>query len=174
DGLRALWALAGAGGRVQVAEQYLLLPDHAARLALVRAGVLGTATSVQVSSTHQYHAVSIIRGMLDAVFRTATVCGHAFTAPLADPVDRAGWRGDDTPTDATTTIATVDLGDRAGLYDFTTNQWHNPLRGSRIVVRGSRGELVDDRVVRLADPVSPVTSPLVRRQTGRDLNIEGF
>src|SRR5207248_2833973 len=74
----------------------------------------------------------------------------------------------------TTTIATLDFGDRSGLYDFTTNQWHNPLRTSRIVVRGSRGELVDDRVVRLVDPVTPVTSVLLRRQTGRELNLEGF
>jgi hypothetical protein len=60
-----------------------------------------------------------------------------------------------------------------GLYDFTDNQWWNPLRSRRIVIRGSNGELVDDRVVRLVDPRSPVESQLVRRQTGIDLNLEG-
>jgi predicted dehydrogenase len=55
-----------------VAEQYLLLPDHAARLALVRAGVLGTPTSAQVSSTHRYHAVSIVRGMFGVGATTST------------------------------------------------------------------------------------------------------
>ena len=63
--LRALWAEVGGTRRVQVAEQYLLLPGHAARLGLVRGGVIGTPTSVQVSSTHGYHAVSMIRGFLD-------------------------------------------------------------------------------------------------------------
>jgi hypothetical protein len=60
------------------------------------------------------------------------------------------------------------------VYDFTDNQWFNPLRSNRIVVRGSLGELVDDRVCRLVDRVTVVESPLVRRQTGIDLNLEGF
>jgi hypothetical protein len=60
-----------------------------------------------------------------------------------------------------------------GLYDFTDNQWWNPLRTRRIVVRGSGGELVDDRIVRLVDARTPVESSLRRRQVGRDLNLEG-
>ena len=35
------------------------------------------------------------------------------------------------------------------------------------------GEIVDDRVVRLLDPRTPVVSTLRRRETGRDLNLEG-
>ncbi|WP_181871099.1 hypothetical protein [Sphaerisporangium album] len=72
-----------------------------------------------------------------------------------------------------TTIATLEFAAGMGLYDFTDNQWWNPLRARRIVVRGSLGEMVDDRVVRLVDPRSPVESQLVRRQTGVDLNLEG-
>lgn len=174
DGLRQLWAHVGGSRLVQVAEQYLLLPHHAARLAAVHDGVLGTATSAQVSSTHLYHAVSIIRGMLGVRFEPAVVSARAFTAPLADPLTPAGWRSDDTPRDATTTIATIDFGGRMGLYDFTDNQWWNPLRADRIIVRGSRGELVDDRIVRLVDPVTPVESRLIRRETGHGLNLEGF
>jgi len=60
-----------------------------------------------------------------------------------------------------------------GLYDFTDNQWWNPLRARRIVVRGSLGEISDERVVRLLDPTTPVESRLLRRQTGVDLNLEG-
>ena len=50
-----------------------------------------------------------------------------------------------------------------GLYDFTDNQWWNPLRHRRIVVRGSGGEIADDRLIRLADPTTPVAS---RSSTG--------
>jgi predicted dehydrogenase len=172
DGLRSLWADVGATGLVQVAEQYLLMPTHAARLAVVRDGVIGEPTSVQVSSTHLYHAVSLIRGLLGIGFEPAEVHARTFTAPLANPLSFAGWSGDGTPQPLSTTIATIDFGGRMGLYDFTDNQWWNPLRHRRIVVRGSIGELVDDRVVRLADPVTPVESVLIRRQTGIDLNLE--
>lgn len=173
-GLRALWADVGGSGAVQVAEQYLLMPGHAARLTVVREGVVGEPTSVQVSSTHLYHAVSMIRGLLGVGCEPAVVSARSFTAPLADPLSPAGWSGDSTPKDVATTLATLDFGGRTGLYDFTENQWWNPLRARRIVVRGSLGEIVDDRVVRLADPVTPVESHLVRRQTGIDLNLEGF
>jgi predicted dehydrogenase len=171
DGLRELWSRVGGSGLVQVAEQYLLLPAHAARLALVRAGVLGVVTSAQVSSTHLYHAVSIIRGMLGVHLEPASVQARTFTAPLADPLTRNGWTGDDAEKDARTTIATIDFGDRSGVYDFTDNQWWNPLRRDRIVVRGSRGELVDDEVTRLVDPYTPLREALVRRPAGP---LEGF
>jgi len=172
-GLRALWADVGGSGLVQVAEQYLLMPGHAARLAVVGEGAIGAPTSVQVSSTHLYHAVAMIRGLLGVGFAPAEVSARAFTAPLADPLTPDGWRGDATPRDATTTLATLDFGGRMGLYDFTDNQWWNPLRSRRIVIRGTQGEIADDRVVRLADPVTPVESRLLRRQTGLDLNLEG-
>jgi predicted dehydrogenase len=174
DGLRALWADVGGSGLVQVAEQYLLLPDHAVRLTLVRRGVIGDPTSAQVSSTHLYHAVSMLRGFLGVGFEPARISAQAFTAPLADPLSPDGWSGDGTPVDRTTTIATLNWGGgRSGLYDFTDNQWWNPLRARRVVIRGTKGEIVDDRVVRLVDPRTPLQSHLERRETGRDLNLEG-
>ena len=78
-------ATSARAGLVQVAEQYLLMPAHAARLAAVRDGAIGAPTSVQVSSTHLYHAVSMIRGLLGVGFEPVTVTARAFTAPLADP-----------------------------------------------------------------------------------------
>ena len=174
-GLRALWDAVGSSGLVQVAEQYLMVPAHAARLAAVRSGVIGTPTQVQVSSTHMYHAVSLIRGLLGAGREPVTVRASRSTAPLVDPLTRDGWTGDDTPRPATTTIATLDFGgEKSGLYDFTTNQWHNQLRFRRILVRGTHGELRDDEVVRLVSPRTIVRTPLVRRQTGYDLDLDGF
>ena len=173
-GLRSLWSDVGGTGLVQVAEQYLLMPAHAARLAVIRDGAIGAPTSVQVSSTHLYHAVSMIRGLLGVGFEPATVTARGFTAPLADPVSFDGWHGDVDPRPKQTTLATLDFGAAGmGLYDFTDNQWWNPLRARRIVVRGTTGELVDDALVRLVDAHTVVESHLIRRVTGIDLNLEG-
>jgi predicted dehydrogenase len=175
DGLRALWTAYGKSGVVQIAEQYLLVPSHAARLAAVRQGVIGEVTQVQVSSTHMYHAISLIRGFLGQAPGPVTVRASRTTAPLVDPLTRAGWTDDPEPKPATTTIATIDFGDgRSGLYDFTDNQWHNQLRFRRIVVRGTHGELRDDEVVRLVEPRTIVRTPIVRRQTGYDLDLDAF
>jgi predicted dehydrogenase len=174
-GLRSLWDEVGDTDLVQVAEQYLLMPSHAARAALVRSGAIGTPTQVQVSSTHQYHAVALMRGLLGAGRGRVTVHASTTTAPLVDPLTRDGWTDVAEPMPATTTIATIDFGDgRSGLYDFTDNQWHNQLRFRRILVRGTHGELRDDEVVRLVAPRTIVRSPLVRRQTGYDLDLDGF
>jgi predicted dehydrogenase len=173
DGLRRLWEDVGASGLVQVAEQYLLMPAHAARARVVRDGVIGEPTAVLVCSTHLYHAVSMMRGLLGVGFAPAVVQAREFTAPLADPLTPEGWTGDATPKPRATTIATLDFDGRMGLYDFTDNQWWNPLRARRIVVRGTTGEIADDQVVCLSDPTTPVSPPLVYRRTGIDLNLEG-
>ncbi len=179
DGLRQLWAAVGGANRVQVAEQYLALPGHAARRAVVAAGTIGTPTSVQVSSTHGYHAVSMMRGFLGALgdrigLGPVTVSARTFDAPLVDPIARDGWTDDDEAKPATTTLATIDFGDgRSGLYDFTDNQWHNQLRFRRILIRGSLGEISDDEVVRLAEPRAVVHSTIRRYQVGHDLNLDG-
>ncbi|MGA5298712.1 Gfo/Idh/MocA family protein [Nucisporomicrobium flavum] len=175
DGLRRLWADVGESGLVQVAEQYLLVPSHAARAEAVRRGLIGTPSQVQVSSTHMYHAVSLMRGLLGAGRGPVTVRATRTTAPLVDPLTRDGWTDDTDPKPASTIIATMDFGDgMSGLYDFTDNQWHNQLRFRRLVVRGSHGELRDDEVVRLTGPRTIVRTPLVRRQTGYDLDLDGF
>ena len=173
-GLRRLWSAVGGTQRVQVAEQYLLMPGHAARQEIVARGVIGKATSVQLSSTHGYHAVSMMRGLLGVGFDAVTVQARRFVADLADPLNRAGWTDDASPKPAGTVLATLDFGDgRSGLYDFTDNQWHNQLRLRRILVRGSLGELADDTVVHLMAPRTIVTSRLTRAQLGHDLNLDG-
>jgi hypothetical protein len=147
---------------------------HAARSILARSGEIGTTTSVQVSSTHLYHAVSMMRGFLGSGFEPTTVDAHNFTAPLADPLGQKGWTGDNEPKVAVTTIATLDFGETMGLYDFTDNQWHNQLRSRRIVIRGSRGEIANDDVFRMPEPKTFLTSPIIRRQIGYDLDLDGY
>jgi predicted dehydrogenase len=170
-----LWASIGRRELVQVAEQYPLYPGHAARRELLRHNTIGTPTAVQVSSTHGYHAVALIRGFLGVGFEPAVVAGSRFTAPLVDPLIRDAWTDDDAEKPAVTTLATMDFGDgRSGVYDFTDNQWHNQLRFRRIVIRGSRGEIVDDDDVRMTQRRTILRSSLVRSQLGYDLNLDGY
>jgi predicted dehydrogenase len=177
SGLRSLWGEIGRFDAVQVAEQYPLLPGHTARLNIVGRGVIGPTTSAQVSSTHTYHAVALIRAYLGLgdSYEPVTVNASALSGPLVDPLDRNGWTLDGEAKDALTVIATLDFGDsRSGVYDFTSNQWHNRLRHRRIVVRGSRGEIVDDDIVYLRDERTVLSSKLTRQQLGYDLNLDGY
>lgn len=173
--LHRLWSGVGQADRVQVAEQYLLLPGHAARLTAVGNGLIGGVDSVQVSSTHDYHAISMMRGFLGHTSAApVTVRAQRFGGSLVDPLSRAGWSDDLDPKPAGTVLATIDFGSGHGLYDFTDNQWHNQLRHRRILIRGSHGEIRDDDVVRLAGPRQIVRSAFVRSQLGYDLNLDGY
>ena len=175
DGLRALWKAVGASDLVQVAEQYLFLPAHAARLAAVEKAVIGVPTSVEVSSTHGYHAVSIMRGFLQVGFEPVRVSTQTFVSSLIDPLTRDGWNKDLSPTPRSTTIATIDFGsEKSGIYNFVENQWHNQLRHRRIVIRGSAGEIVDNQLIALAEGPAIVESEFRRYQLGFDLNLDGF
>jgi predicted dehydrogenase len=174
DGMRRLWSEVGGSGLVQVAEQYPLMPLHAARLSLVRDGIIGTPTAVHVSSTHLYHVVALVRGLLGVGLEPATVLSQTFTAPLVDPITPAGWTGEPSAKPARSILSTIDFGEgRTGVYDFTDNQWWNPLRPDHLSVRGSAGELHDESVVRLVDGVTPVTSTISRVRSGVGMNYEG-
>jgi predicted dehydrogenase len=175
EGLQKLWAAVGSSEMVQVAEQYLSLPGHSARLAITKSGVIGDVTSLELSSTHGYHAVSIMRGFLQSGFEPTTITTRQFEAPLVDPLSRNGFNADLSPKNAKTTISLIDFGSgKSGVYNFVDNQWHNQLRHRRIVVRGSRGEIVDDSVIRLIEGPAITTSRIERNQLGYDLNLDGY
>ena len=174
DALRKLWLEVGSKRLVQVAEQYMHLPGHAARKAVIDRGDIGTANSVHVSSTHGYHAISIARGYLGFPMGIVEVNASTFTAPLVDPLSRSGWNTDLVPKAARTTLATVDFGDgKSALYDFTDNQWHNQLRFRRILIRGSHGEIADETIIRLRGANAITKSLFNRYQLGQDLNLDG-
>jgi predicted dehydrogenase len=172
--MRELWSRLSQPELVQVAEQYPYLPRLQALRALIDAGRLGDVTAAEVSWTHDYHAVAMLRSLLAAGFREATVTAQAFTAPVTESLGRAGWPDRTVLTDVTRTIALLNFGDLLGVYDFTDGQWFHPLMGRRITVRGTSGEVIDDRVTTLLDSRTPVTATLARRQTGIDGDLEGF
>ena len=175
EALQQLWKAVGSSGMVQVAEQYLNLPGHSSRLSVTQSGVIGEVTSVELSSTHGYHAVSIMRGFIESGFEPTTITTRQFEAPLVNPLVRDGWNSNLSPQIAKTTISLIDFGGgKSGIYNFVDNQWHNQLRHRRIVVRGSKGEIVDDAVIRLIDEPAITTSKIERYQLGYDLNLDGF
>jgi predicted dehydrogenase len=174
DGIRRLWRDVGASGLVQVAEQYLLMPTHSARRAVVEAGLIGLPTQVQVSSTQLYHAVSLMRGMLGAGRHPVTVrAATRHTMGLVDPLGRGGWTDDHRVKEVTTTIATLEFGPyESGLYDFTDNQTRNQLRSRRLLIRGSHGELQDEQITRLAKERT-ITRTRISRNPDGDLSLDG-
>lgn len=90
EGLCALGEKVGDTGLVQVGEQYILMPGHAAREKIVDSGAIGVPSLIEVASTHLYHATSMMRAFLGAGFGPVSVNARAFEAPLADLLATTG------------------------------------------------------------------------------------
>lgn len=173
DGMRRLWADVGGKDLVQVAEQHPYLPIVMAVRSLVAQGVLGQVTSAQVSWTHDYHAIALLRTLLGVRAEPARVSAVETVTQVLEGPDRDGWPDVQRVRDAAHTLSILDFGERTGVYDFTDGQWFHPWRRRHLILRGSRGELVGNVVAWAGEDGRPVSAPIVRRHLGFDGNLEG-
>lgn len=173
DGLLRLNELVRGGARIQVAEQYFLQPTHAARLALIAAGRIGTPSHAQIAVAHGYHGTSLIRRHLGLGFENATIRAQGFSSPIVAGPTRAGPPAEERIAQSEQTIATLDFGGRSALFDFTSDQYHHWIRSPRVLVRGERGEIKDDELRFLQDHRTPMTLRLLRQDAGQYADIQG-
>ena len=173
DELQEVWALAQQGARIQVAEQFCMQPHHAARLAFVHSGKMGRISQAQVSVSHGYHGISLMRHFLGITYEPATITAHSFTSPIVQSAGRNGLPDQESIASSKQTIARFDFGDRLGIYDFTGDQYFSYIRRQRLLVRGERGELVDETATYLQDFRTPIRINFQRHMAGFNGNLEG-
>ncbi len=169
----ALWQ-ACQGAPVQVAEQYIYQPHHAARLALIETGLLGAVSQAQVSAAHGYHGMSLIRHYLGIGYEPVRIRARKVVTPLVDGPNRSGPPTTERIKASEQTIAWLDWGDRFGVFDFCGDQYFSWIRNERVLIRGERGEIIDHqaRVLRRYD--EPLTLTLHREEAGPNGNLEGY
>jgi len=173
EGLIELNRLAESGARIQVAEQYWLVPHHAARLAIVASGVIGQPTQAQVSAAHGYHGISLTRKLLGLRCEAPRIRAMRFTAPMVGWPDLDGRLEEERIERPAQDIAWLDFGDRLGVLDFTEPQYYSAIRNERVLVRGARGEIINDTVHYLKDFRTPVRLTLDRRISGLEDKVGG-
>ncbi|SFJ70244.1 Oxidoreductase family, NAD-binding Rossmann fold [Paenibacillus sp. UNC496MF] len=173
-GLTALYEAVGGEAKVQVAEQLLFQPMHAARIALARSGKLGDVSQAQVSVAHGYHGISLIRQFLGVRFEEAVVSGQRFVSPIVEGPGRQGPPREEIVKDSSQDIVFLRFGDKLGVLDFTGDQYFSWIRRERVLVRGPRGEIIGDEAAWLQDFRTPVVLKLRRIDNGFDGNVLGF
>jgi hypothetical protein len=175
DGMQSLYAdVQAGGGVVQVAEQFHLQPHHAARLAFASGGKIGRVSQAQVSVSHGYHGVSLMRRLLGIGYENATIRARSFEEPGIAGASRDAPPTEEKVSTSRQQIAWCDFGDRLGVFDFTSDQYFSYIRGQRLLVRGERGEIIDHAAVWLSDPASPVRVQFTRHDAGANGNLEGY
>ena len=171
--LRTLCDLTQGGARIQVAEQYHLQPHHAARIAFARSGRLGRISQAQVSAAHGYHGISLMRRFLGMGCEPAEISAYTHTSPLVEGPGRDGPPETERTAASQQLIARFDFGDRLGVFDFTGDQYFSYIRSQRLLVRGERGELIDQTATYLKDFLTPVQVEFRRHEAGPEGNLEG-
>ena len=173
EGLVAVNQLTQSGARIQVAEQYWAQPHHAARLALASKGLIGRVTQAQISACHGYHGISLMRRFLGIGYESPRITAMQFTSPLVAGPDRDGRLEEERIEDSAQDIAWFDFGDRLGVFDFTYDQYFSWIQNERILIRGERGEIINDHIYYLKDFRTPIELTLDRQLAGLDGNLEG-
>lgn len=174
EALEALYGSVGPHAMIQVAEQYIFQPHHAARLHIARSGKLGTVTQAQISAAHDYHGISLMRHFLEVRFEEAEIEAFTFTSPIIKSPGRGGPPERHEIVESSQTIARFHYDGKLGIYDFTGDQYFSWIRSPRVLIRGERGEINNDRVSWLEDYRTPAEVSLERSQAGTGGNLEGF
>lgn len=174
EGLLDVWRLVEGGARIQVGEQYPLQPFNAARLALVRSGLLGTVTSTQLSLTHDYHAVSLVRQILDVGFQPVRITARDFTSPIMRGPGRGGPAIEPAIDAEQQIFAYLDFAGKLALYEFASGQPRSWIRAERLLIRGDRGELNTTEVRYMQDFRTSARLDLKRIDTGQGASPESY
>jgi predicted dehydrogenase len=174
--MRELWGAARQeGGRIQVAEQFHRQPLHAARIAAIRAGMLGPVHKTYVSVCHGYHGTSLIRHFLGMEFEEARIVGAGWPDRVLDPGGRDGPPMNPEVKEVAQQMALLDFGNgRQAVFDFVGVQYFSPIRTQRVAIRGERGEVVDHTLYTYNEAGEPVSLPFQRQVAGANGNLEGF
>ena len=147
---------------VHVAEEYHLRPMHAAQMAVVAGGRLGTPRHAQVSIGHGYHGISLIRRFLGIKGEACKIVGRTFKAPVVAGPGRDGATEKETIRESAQDVVLFDFKKKTAVFDFTGDQYFGMIRAGRVLVRGERGELANDRFTWLQDHTTPITHQLTR------------
>lgn len=159
-------------GKIQVAEQFHFMPRNQAYKRIIDSGILGEIHQVQLSCCHDYHAASLIRFFLDINDETP----KKTTVKLPDKVTRYNSRsGFIAPVEVNSkqVITILDFGGKTAIYDFNYEQYFSEIRASRIVIRGTTGEIKDNTVTYLKDGI-PNSFEIKRNCRGIEENLDGF
>jgi len=162
------------GAKIQIAEQYPFHPMHMARLRFLETGKLGAIQHTQISFTHGYHAIALMRRFLGVGFENAEITATKFPVSVVSGYTREGIPTQEDILEKTQTIAVLNFNGKTGLLNFETDQHRSWVRSHIIQIKGERGELFNSNIKYLQNYCTPIESEFIRKDLGKEDNFEGF
>lgn len=148
------------------------MPRNQAYKKIIDNGILGEVHQVQLSCCHDYHAASLIRFFLDIKDAVPTKTSVTLPDKLTRYNSRKGHI-ESTMVNSDRKIIILDFGDKTAIYDFNFEQYFSDIRASRIVIRGTKGEIVNNTCTYLKDDL-PHSFEIKRNCFGAEESLDGF
>ncbi len=148
ESLERLKNLGEEGRRLIIAEQYRLYPENTAILALLKKGLIGEVSAVNISLAHEYHGASLIRAFLNlSPEEKFSVQSKTYLFPTTETLTRYEKISDGRVADKKRTVATFEFENgKVAFYDFDSEQYRSPIRKNTLKIQGVRGEIIDNKV----------------------------
>lgn len=159
--------------KVQVAEQFHFMPRNQAIKEVINSGIIGEVNYAELSCCHDYHAVSLIRYFLGIKNEIPKVTSFSLDDKLNVYNCRSGIIEKPILKTSKQKIAILEYKNKTAVYNFSSEQYFSDIRNSRIVIRGTNGEIINDTVTYLAGN-KPMTFTLTRNESGKYENLDGF
>lgn len=153
EALKRLYDYYKAGKKQVVAEQYREYPSNRALIRLVKSGIIGDVSCMNISLAHEYHGFSLMRGYLGTVpGENYAVTGKIYEFPTTQTLTRYEKFTDGRIAYKKRCVATFEFeSGKTAWYDFDSEQYRSPIRKNTIKVQGVRGEIIDNNVYYLDD-----------------------
>ena len=151
--LKKLYEYYNAGKKQVVAEQYRNYPSNKAAIRLIKSGILGDVSCMNISLAHEYHGFSLIRAYLGITAGdNYNVSAKIYEFPTTQTLTRYDKYMDGRVADKKRCIATFEFDNgKVAWYDFDSEQYRSPIRKNTVKVQGVRGEMIDDTIYYLDD-----------------------
>lgn len=159
-------------GEIQVAEQFHFMPRNQAYKRIIDSGILGEVHQVELSCCHYYHSSSLIRFFLDIKDEVPTKTAVVLPHKMNQYNQRSGYIK---PIEVISEqkIIILDFGDKTAIHNFIRKQYFSDIRASRILIRGTNGEISNNTCTYLKDGL-PHSFEIKRNCFGIEENLDGF
>lgn len=156
------------GLKIQVAEQFHLKPMYAAIKKIIDLRIIGDVNFASVSVAHEYHAMSLIKFFLGEKDVTL-LSENEFNSPVLHTHFRDGETDNKQCQNSKHVIKVFKCGEKVGVYDFDFEQYFSPVRSDRLLIRGTRGEICENRV-RYFNDDNILCESIIHRQKSGELD----
>ena len=131
---------------IQIAEQFHLKGTYQAVKCIIDSGLIGKVGHINMSMAHDYHAMSLIRFLLNDYDEPEILGEFSFKDTMLETNGRIGEFSNKKIMDKVQKVRLYQFNDATAVYDYNIEQYFSPIRKDRLLIRGTRGEIENNQV----------------------------